>query len=99
MRLWRKSASPEPAVAQNAAAGARYGSEKERLKGDAQETARHRLVATGAMFVMVFVVVSVTLTVYVPPIVSGPKLSDVPYIAVDPDPVPMPVPCIVAPVN
>ncbi len=58
MRLWRKSAPPEPAVAANAAAGARYGSEKERLKGDAQETARHRLVATGAIFVMLFVAVA-----------------------------------------
>ncbi len=58
MKLWRKSAPPEPAVAANAAAGARYGSEKERLKGDAQETARHRLVATGAIFVMVFVAVA-----------------------------------------
>ena len=58
MRLWRKSAPPEPAVASNAAAGARYGSEKERLKGDAQETARHRLVATGAIFVMLFFAVA-----------------------------------------
>ena len=58
MKLWRKSAPPEPAVAANAAAGARYGSEKERLKGDAQETARHRLVATGGIFVMVFVAVA-----------------------------------------
>jgi cell division protein FtsI (penicillin-binding protein 3) len=58
VRLWRKSAPPEPAVASNAAAGARYGSEKERLKGDAQELARHRLVATGGIFVMVFVAVA-----------------------------------------
>ena len=58
MKLWRKSAPPEPAVAANAAAGARYGSEKERLKGDAQETARHRLVVTCAIFVMVFVAVA-----------------------------------------
>jgi cell division protein FtsI (penicillin-binding protein 3) len=58
VRLWRKSAPPEPAVASNAAAGARYGSEKERLKGDAQETARHRLVATGAIFVMLFFAVA-----------------------------------------
>ncbi len=62
MRLWRKTASPEPAVAANAAAGARYGSEKERLKGDAQETARHRLVATGAMFVMVFLAVALRMS-------------------------------------
>ncbi len=58
MKLWRKSAPPEPAVAANAAAGARYGSEKERLKGDAQETARHRLVATGAIFSMLFLAVA-----------------------------------------
>jgi cell division protein FtsI (penicillin-binding protein 3) len=58
VRLWRKSAPPEPAVAANAAAGARYGSEKERLKGDAQETARHRLVATGGIFVMLFLAVA-----------------------------------------
>jgi cell division protein FtsI (penicillin-binding protein 3) len=62
VRLWRKTASPEPAVAANAAAGARYGSEKERLKGDAQETARHRLVATGAIFVMIFVAVALRMS-------------------------------------
>ncbi|MBS0541775.1 MAG: hypothetical protein JSR47_23625, partial [Proteobacteria bacterium] len=62
MRLWRKSAPPEPAVAANAAAGARYGSEKERLKGDAQETARHRLVATGAIFVMIFFAVALRMS-------------------------------------
>ncbi len=58
MKLWRKSAPPEPAVASNAAAGARYGSEKERLRGDAQELARHRLVATGGIFVMIFLAVA-----------------------------------------
>jgi cell division protein FtsI (penicillin-binding protein 3) len=62
VRLWRKSAPPEPAVASNAAAGARYGSEKERLKGDAQETARHRLVATGAIFVMIFMAVALRMS-------------------------------------
>ena len=31
-----------------------YGSEKERLKGDVQETARQRLVVTSAIFIMVF---------------------------------------------
>jgi cell division protein FtsI (penicillin-binding protein 3) len=62
MRLRRKPGPPEPAVAVNAAAGARYGSEKERLKGDAQETARHRLVATGAIFVMIFVAVALRMT-------------------------------------
>jgi cell division protein FtsL len=44
VKLWRKSASPEPAAAVNAAAGARYASPKDRLKGDVQETARQRLV-------------------------------------------------------
>ncbi|MBI3196818.1 MAG: penicillin-binding protein 2, partial [Rhodospirillales bacterium] len=34
MRLWRKSGSPEPAAAHRAAAGARYGSPQDRLKGD-----------------------------------------------------------------
>lgn len=58
MRLWRKSASPRPAAATNAAAGARYGSAKERLKGDAQETARQRLVLASALFSMVFVAVA-----------------------------------------
>ncbi len=55
MRLWRKSASPDPAAASTAAAGARYGSAKDRLKGDAQETARQRLVIASAVFGMVFV--------------------------------------------
>ena len=54
MRWWRKSGPPEPAAATPAAAGARYGSEKERLKGDVQETARQRLVVTSAIFIMVF---------------------------------------------
>jgi len=60
MRSWRKRASPEPAAASNAAAGARYGSaqERERLKGDAQETARQRLVVTSALFAMVFVAIA-----------------------------------------
>src|SRR4029079_12814624 len=44
---------PEPAAATPAAAGARYGSEKERLKGDAQETARQRLVIASALFTLV----------------------------------------------
>ena len=42
MRLWRKAGPPEPAAAHPAAAGARYGSEKERLKGDVQELARQK---------------------------------------------------------
>ena len=50
MKLWRKRASPEPAAAANAAAGARYGSAQERLKGDAQETARQRLVIASGLF-------------------------------------------------
>ncbi|MFZ5779612.1 MAG: peptidoglycan D,D-transpeptidase FtsI family protein [Pseudomonadota bacterium] len=60
MRSWRKRASPEPAAASNAAAGARYGSaqERERLKGDAQETARQRLVVTSALFAVVFVAIA-----------------------------------------
>ena len=62
MRLWRKSASPEPAAASNAAAGARYGSAQERLKGDAQETARQRLVIASAIFAMVFVVVGLRMS-------------------------------------
>ena len=58
MRLWRRSGRTEPAVAANAAAGARYGSEKERLKGDVQETARQRLVIASALFVVVFAAVA-----------------------------------------
>jgi cell division protein FtsI (penicillin-binding protein 3) len=54
VRLWRKSGPPEPAAAYPAAAGARYGSEKERLKGDVQELARQRLVVASALFAMVF---------------------------------------------
>ena len=57
MRLWRKSASSEPAVAQSAAAGARYGSPQDRLKGDLQETARQRLVITSAIFAIAFAAV------------------------------------------
>jgi cell division protein FtsI (penicillin-binding protein 3) len=54
VRWWRKSGPPEPAAAIPAAAGARYGAEKERLKGDLQETARQRLVVTSAIFIMAF---------------------------------------------
>ncbi len=57
MRLWRRSASPEPAAAANAAAGARYGAAQDRLKGDAQETARQRLVIASVLFAMTFVAV------------------------------------------
>ena len=57
MRLWRKSGSPTPAAAANAAAGARYGSAQDRLKGDAQETARQRLIIASAIFTVAFVAV------------------------------------------
>ncbi|MBN9515820.1 MAG: penicillin-binding protein 2 [Alphaproteobacteria bacterium] len=57
MRLWRRSASPEPAAAHSAAAGARYGSPQDRLKGDLQETARQRLVIASAIFAMAFAAV------------------------------------------
>lgn len=57
MRLWRRSASPEPAVARSAAAGARYGSPQDRLKGDLQETARQRLVIASALFAVAFAAV------------------------------------------
>jgi len=58
MKLWRKRASPEPAAAANAAAGARYGSAQERLKGDAQETARQRLVIASGLFAVLFVAIA-----------------------------------------
>ena len=58
MKLWRKRASPEPAAAVNAAAGARYGSAQERLKGDAQETARQRLVIASGLFAVMFVAIA-----------------------------------------
>ncbi|MCA0246390.1 MAG: penicillin-binding protein 2 [Proteobacteria bacterium] len=57
MRLWRRSASPEPAAAQSAAAGARYASPQDRLKGDLQETARQRLVIASALFAVAFAAV------------------------------------------
>lgn len=57
MKLWRKKASPEPAAAANAAAGARYGSPQDRLKGDVQETARQRLIVASAIFAVVFAAV------------------------------------------
>jgi cell division protein FtsI (penicillin-binding protein 3) len=60
--LWRKSGPPEPAAANPAAAGARYGSEKERLKGDVQETARQRLVAASAIFCVVFAAVALRMS-------------------------------------
>ena len=58
MRLWRKSGSPEPAVALVAAAGARNGSAQDRFKGDVQEVARHRLVIASAIFALAFVAVA-----------------------------------------
>jgi cell division protein FtsI (penicillin-binding protein 3) len=57
VRLWRRSASPDPAAAENAAAGARYGAAQNRLKGDVQETARQRLVIASAMFAIAFAAV------------------------------------------
>ena len=60
MRLWRKSGSPDPAAAVNAAAGARYGSPQDRLKGDAQETARQRLVIASVIFGLAFTGLMVT---------------------------------------
>ena len=57
MRLWRRSGSPDPAAAHRAAAGARHGSPQDRLKGDAQETARQRLVVASAIFVVAFAAV------------------------------------------
>jgi cell division protein FtsI (penicillin-binding protein 3) len=57
VKLWRKSASPEPAAAVNAAAGARYASPKERLKGDVQETARQRLLIASVIFGIAFTAV------------------------------------------
>jgi cell division protein FtsI (penicillin-binding protein 3) len=70
VRLWRKSASPEPAAAANAAAGARLGPAAQsrdprydpRLRGDAQETARQRLVVTTAIFALVFVAVGLRMS-------------------------------------
>ncbi|HTR83606.1 MAG TPA: penicillin-binding transpeptidase domain-containing protein, partial [Reyranella sp.] len=60
MRWWRRSGSPEPAAAPSAAAGARLGSPQDRLrlKEDAQETARQRLVVTSALLVMMFVAIA-----------------------------------------
>ena len=66
MRLWRKAGPPEPAAAYPAAAGARHGSPKERhdqrLRGDAQETARHRLMITSALLVMAFVAIALRMS-------------------------------------
>ncbi|MFO1086334.1 MAG: penicillin-binding protein 2 [Reyranellaceae bacterium] len=62
MKFWRKKASPEPAAAANAAAGARYGSPQDRLKGDVQETARQRLVVASAIFAMVFAAVGLRMS-------------------------------------
>jgi cell division protein FtsI (penicillin-binding protein 3) len=62
VRLRRRSASPEPAAAANAAAGARYGSVQERLKGDAQETARQRIVIASVIFAMAFVAVGLRMS-------------------------------------
>ncbi|SJZ32039.1 cell division protein FtsI (penicillin-binding protein 3) [Enhydrobacter aerosaccus] len=58
MRLWRKAGPPEPAAAPRAAAGTRPLSARERTKGDAQETARQRLVIASALLTMVFVAIA-----------------------------------------
>jgi cell division protein FtsI (penicillin-binding protein 3) len=57
VRLWRKSGSPKPAAAANAAAGVRYGTPQDRLKGDAQETARQRLIIASVIFTVAFAAV------------------------------------------
>jgi cell division protein FtsI (penicillin-binding protein 3) len=62
VRLWRKSGPPEPAAASPAAAGARYGSEKERLKGDVQDLARQRLVVASGLFMVVFAAVALRMS-------------------------------------
>jgi cell division protein FtsI (penicillin-binding protein 3) len=62
VRLWRRSGRTEPAAASHAAAGARYGSEKERLKGDMQEAARQRLMVASVLFTMVFVAVALRMS-------------------------------------
>jgi cell division protein FtsI (penicillin-binding protein 3) len=62
VRLWRKAAPPEPAAAPRAAAGARYATPRERAIGDAQETARQRLVVTSALLVMIFVAISLRMS-------------------------------------
>ncbi|WIM09417.1 penicillin-binding protein 2 [Enhydrobacter sp.] len=62
MSLWRKKGPPEPAAASPAAAGARYASPKERYKGDVQETARQRLVVTGALLVVAFTAIAMRMS-------------------------------------
>lgn len=62
MRPWRKAGPPEPAAAQSAAAGTRYGSPKERFKGDVQETARQRIVVTSALLIMAFLAIAMRMS-------------------------------------
>jgi len=64
VRWWRRSGSPEPAAAPSAAAGARYGSPQDRmrLKEDAQETARQRIVIASALLVMMFVAIAMRMS-------------------------------------
>jgi cell division protein FtsI (penicillin-binding protein 3) len=68
VRLWRSSASPDPAAAPSAAAGARYGTahehpdQRQRLRGDAQETARQRLIIASAMLSVVFVAIAMRMS-------------------------------------
>src|SRR5262245_33380045 len=71
MRLRRRSGPPEPAAATNAAAGARYGgpqgaqrdrATQQRLKGDAQETARQRLVVASSLLVLLFAAIALRMS-------------------------------------
>jgi cell division protein FtsI (penicillin-binding protein 3) len=62
VRSGRKAAPPDPAAAPRAAAGARYATPRERAIGDAQETARQRLVVTSALLVMIFVAISLRMS-------------------------------------
>ncbi len=68
MKAWRSSASPDPAAAPRAAAGARYGTaqerhaERQRLRGDAQETARQRLVVAAAILSVAFVAIALRMS-------------------------------------
>jgi cell division protein FtsI (penicillin-binding protein 3) len=62
VRLWRTSGPPEPAAAHSAAAGVRDGSAQDRFKGDAQETARQRLVIASAIFSLIFLAVALRMS-------------------------------------
>ena len=58
VRLWRKSGSPEPAAAPPRGGRRALRVAQDRLKGDAQETARQRLVIASAIFSLAFVAVA-----------------------------------------